>query len=179
MVPYEGRPGDIGLVCSSTTLGTFVRFAQTLVGDWTAYSHAFIVLQDGYIIEALPRGAAITRIDQYDPRSLVFSNFHLTEGQRSRIVEEAIRLEGTPYSFLDYLLIGLTHAGKRFNITPKWLRRLVYNSGKMMCSQLCAEAYSRAGLHLSESKEPHLLTPGDLATIFLKYSCVKFESHDE
>lgn len=178
MVPYQGRPGDIGLVYSSTKIGSFVRFAQALVGDWTVYSHAFIVLHDGYIIEALPQGAAITRLDQYNPRHLVFSNFRLTEGQRARVVEEAVRLEGTPYSFLDYLVIGLTHAGRRVNITPKWLRRYVYNSGKMMCSQLCAEAYKRAGLYLSDTSEPQDLTPGDLARIFLKYSGVRFSTHE-
>lgn len=161
---YIPRPGDIGLSSSTGPIGKFIRAAQALIGDYTFVTHAFIVLDDGYIIEAMPKGATFARIDKYP--NAVFSRFPLTEDQRGAICEEAIRMEGTPYSFLDYLALGATH----FNIFPEPVRKSVADSGKMICSQLAAEAYRRAGVDLfPDNRLPMDVTPGDLSRLFLEY----------
>lgn len=161
---YQPRPGDIGLSSSSGWIGNSIRRAQSIIGDYSFVTHAFIVLHDGYIIEAMPKGASFARVTKY-PDAL-YSRFNLTEDQRDLICEEAIRMEGTPYSWLDYLALGATH----FNIRPEPIRRRVADSGKMICSQLAAEAYRRAGVDLfPDNRLPMDVTPGDLSRLFLEY----------
>lgn len=163
---YKPKPGDIGLSYSNGYFSRFVRLAQALIGDWAIYSHAFIYLGDGYIIESLPQGATINRLEDYPPENVIFSHFRFTAEQRARICEEAIKLEGTPYSKLDFLAIGLSHYFGGRGI-PRWARRRVASSGKMICSQLVAEAYRRAGIELEPGSDPQDLTPGDLARIIM------------
>lgn len=160
---YTPQPGDIGLSSSTAWIGKFVRTAQAVIGDHSFVTHAFIVLQDGYIIEAMPGGATFNRIDKY-PHA-VYSRFDLTDEQRSEICDQAIMMHGTPYSYLDYLALAATH----FNIAPGPIRRRVADSGKMICSQLCAEAYRRAGVDLfPDMRIPMDVTPGDLSRLFLE-----------
>lgn len=164
--PYKPRSGDIGLSYGNTKFSRFVRFAQALIGDWAIYSHAFIYLGDGYIIESLTDGAKITRLDSIPPERVVFSQFRLSQEQRSQICEEARKLEGTKYSRLDFLAIGLTHFCDDCWL-PRWVRRRALYSGKMICSQLVAESYRRAGIELEPGKDPQDFTPGDLARIMM------------
>lgn len=162
---YTPKPGDIGLSSSTGWIGKFVRFSQSVIGDHSFITHAFIVLHDGYIIEAMPGGATFARLDKYP--NAIYSRFKLTADQRDDICVEAIKLYDTPYSFLDYLALGATH----FNICSEPIRRRVQNSGKMICSQLCSEAYRRAGVDLFPDKRlPMDVTPGDLSRLFLEYS---------
>ncbi len=164
---YKPRPGDIGLSYSGSIIGKMVRVAQSLVGDWAVYSHAFIVLHDGYIIEALPQGAQISHLSKYDQSPVVFSRFDLTLDQRDSICEEAIRLEGTPYSWLDFVAIGLNHYVPHWACLSKRIEARVLDSGKMICSQLCAEAYKRAGIDLAPGVNPQYITPGDISQMIL------------
>lgn len=175
MTKYVPKPGDIGLSSSDSLIGRFVRLGQAVVGDHSFVSHAFIVLHDGQIVEAMPGGAKFASLDKYP--EVVFSKYELTLEQRDAICEAAIRMEGTPYSFLDYLALFLTHLSKRSWVPLRWswlprvVRRRVTSSGHMICSQLCAEAYRQAGLDLTGgAEEPQDLTPGDLARYILKYN---------
>lgn len=175
MTKYVPKPGDIGLSSSDSLIGRFVRLGQAIVGDHSFVSHAFIVLHDGQIIEAMPGGARFASLDKYP--EVVFSKYELTWDQRDAICEAAIRMEGTPYSFLDYASLFLSHLAKKswvplpWSWLPGFLRRRVASSGHMICSQLCAEAYRQAGLDLTGGLEiPQDLTPGDLARYILKYN---------
>lgn len=162
-MPYTPKPGDIGLSSSTAWIGKFVRFSQAVIGDYSFVTHAFIVLHDGNIIEAMPHGATFAKVDKYP--EAVYSRFNLTDQQREDICVEAIKLYGTQYSFLDYLALGATH----FNICSGPIRRRVQDSGKMICSQLCAEAYRRADVELFPDKRlPLDVTPGDLSRLFLE-----------
>lgn len=162
---YTPKPGDIGLSSSTGWIGKFVKFSQAVIGDYSFVTHAFIVLPDGYIIEAMPCGATFGRLDKYP--EAVFSQFELTDDERDSVCTEAIRLYGTPYSFLDYVALAATH----FNICPQPIRNRVMDSGKMICSQLCAESYRRAGVDLFPDKRlPMDVTPGDLSRLFLEKS---------
>lgn len=171
---YQPKPGDIGLSSSNSLIGMFVRFGQAVVGDHSYVTHAFVVLHDGKIIEAMPGGARYATLDKYP--EAVFSRFELTKDQRDRICEEAIRMEGTPYSFLDYLSLFLSHLTKKrwvpfkYSWLPSVIRRRVLSSGHMICSQLCAEAYKRAGVSFTGEELAMDQTPGDIARIILQYT---------
>jgi len=164
---YVPKPGDIGLSYSNTLMGRCVRVMQGLIGDWAIYSHSFIVLHDGYIIESLPHGATINKIQKYDDSEVMYSRFNLTDDQRDSICEEAIRLEGTPYSWLDFVAIGAAHFMGEEKYVPKKIHDRVINSGKMICSQLVSEAYLRSGIDLEPGTTPQYLTPGDLSRIIM------------
>jgi len=163
---YVPKPGDIGLSYSNTLMGRCVRVMQGLIGDWAIYSHSFIVLHDDYIIESLPNGATIGKLDKYEGTEVMYSRFNLTDDQRDSICEEAIRLEDTPYSWLDFLAIGLNHFYEGGWMSRRVNKRVV-NSGKMICSQLVGEAYKRAGIDLEPGTNPQYFTPGDLSRIIM------------
>lgn len=154
------KPGDFGLTSLPGIVGQGIRAGQALIGDWSVYTHAFIFLGDDYILEAMPGGARIATIDEYkDSKYLTFSRFDLTGRQREEIVYQALRLEGTPYSFADYLSLAATH----YKIRPKSIRDFVQDSGHMICSQLVTEVYLRSGLQIFPGTDSLDVTPGDLA----------------
>lgn len=154
---YLPKPGDIGLTGSKSLTGRIVKAAQALIDDHSFVTHTFIVLYDGWIIEAQPGGATFSRLDKYP--DAVFSRYNLTDDKRTDIVVEAIKMHGTPYSFLDYLAIGLSH----WRMCPKSILNRVESSGHMICSQLCTEAYRRAGVDIFPERLPQDVTPVKLA----------------
>ncbi len=159
------RPGDFGLSKIGGFTGWWVGLGQFIVGDASRYTHAFIVLDDNTVVEAMPGGAIITPLEHYAGKA-VFSNLNLSDEQRSAIVKEGRALEGTPYSFLDYLALGAAHIG----LKPSWLKKYVAESGHMICSQLVDEVYRRAGIHMfSDGRLPQDVTPGDLANYLIEH----------
>jgi hypothetical protein len=155
----QPKPGDFGLTKIKGFLGFMVGFGQFLTGDSSRYTHAFIVLDDNRIIEAMPGGAKISSIDQYRNKA-IYSNIELTDQQREDIVKYAKKYENVKYSFLDYLSLALL----RFGIKPKKLRNFIQNKGHMICSQLVDHVYYLAGVHLfNDGRLPQDVTPGDLA----------------
>lgn len=159
-MPYTPRPGDIGLTVIGGPLGVMVTLGQWLTGDLSAFTHAFLVLDEGKAIEGDPGGARIVPLSKYADRPVRYSRwFPLTPAQREEIVAVAESLEGTPYSFLDYLALALTHLG----LPSKRIREYVRSSNHMICSQLVDYAYCKAGVHLFvDGRLSQDVTPGDL-----------------
>ena len=159
-------PGDIGLVRIPGRMGWLIAFGQLLLGDASKYTHAFIVINDQHSISASPGGAGWDNLNTYIGHGAAFGrNIPLTTDQRVRIVAEAEALLGTPYSFLDYLALGL----HRFKIRPKFIEKRVTDSGHMICSQLVDQCYLRAGIHLfSDGRLSQDVTPGDIANILIE-----------
>lgn len=154
----QPKPGDFGLVTIGGVLGFFVSLGQHLAGDSSKYTHAYIVLDDNKVLAAQPGGARVDLLSDYTNRA-IYSSMDLTDEQRHAIVEQAKSLEGTPYSFLDYLALALARLG----IKPKWLTKFIANKGHMICSQLVDEVYRRAGIKLfNDGRLPQEVTPGDL-----------------
>lgn len=155
------QPGDIGLTSSRAWTGRVIRSLQALIDDDSFVTHTFLVLHDGYIIEAQPGGAKFNRLDKYPEAQ--FTNIPLTDDERHRICVEGIKMHGVGYNWLDYLALGLTH----FKIFPAdFVRKRVEQSDKMICSQLCAEAYRRAGVDIFPDRRlPMDVTPGDLGRL--------------
>lgn len=159
MVP---APGMFGLVRTPGIVGRLISAAQTLAGSGSYYTHAFIVIGNGYVVQSHAHGAELATLERVTAdRAAVYSPLSLaTDTQRGRICHEAVAMIGTPYGYLDYLAIGaarLAHTDR--------LERYVATTGRMICSQLVDEAYRRAGVELFPGRIAGDVTPGDLARL--------------
>ena len=167
--------GDVGFYTIAGRVGGFVSFGQWLIdavaliqgknteGSW--FTHAFLVIQENgesrQIIEAMPGGARLVWLRGSDRTGYGYgyARLGLTEGQRGRILSEALALEGTPYSFLDYLSIALLHLG----LPRKFTAKRVADSGHMICSQLVDFVLCRVGMKLfADGRVSQDVTPGAL-----------------
>ncbi|MEV7250246.1 hypothetical protein [Streptomyces cyaneofuscatus] len=153
-------PGDFALTRIEGITGRLVAAGQALVGDAAPVQHAFLYVGNGMIVQAMPSGAELIRLEEASP-VVQWSTGHLDVGPHKRglIMLAATALVGTPYSFLDYASIALAH----YRIRPAWVRDFVADTGHMICSQLVDEVYLRAGVHLfDDGRLPGDVTPGDL-----------------
>jgi uncharacterized protein YycO len=158
------QPGAIGLTNVVGPVGRLISLGEFLCGDgFTRYEHAFLVLDNGELIEAQPGGAVIRPLTEYDQRDVLFvAPAGLTDEQRAAVVAAAVGYLGTPYSFLDYAAI----AAHRFRLPIPGLRRYVASTGHQICSQLVDQCYLDAGVHLfDDGRWPGWVTPGDLALL--------------
>lgn len=156
-------PGTIGFVQIEGLLGWVIRILQALTGDASRYTHTFIVLDDGTVMEAMPSGARIRPLAHYAGRKhLGFLRIPITDAEGTRIVVAARALEHRGYGFLDYFALALLAV----HIRPRLLRDFVRRSDRLICSQLCDLAYETAGLHLfADGRLNQDVTPGDLANL--------------
>lgn len=159
------QAGDIGLSRIGGFTGLWVSLGQLIIGDPCRYTHAYIVLDDDSVIEAMPGGARIASIHGRSPEDGMFyySRLPLTADQRAAIVREAraliARPGGVKYGFSDYLALALAHVG----IRPQWLKNYIANNNRMICSQLVDYVYCKAGIKLfTDGRLSQDVTPGDL-----------------
>lgn len=155
------QPGDIGLTSVVGPVGWGIRLGQWLNGSgFGVYEHAFLVLDNGTLIEAQPGGARIVGLDEDAGRRVLYvAPDGLTDKQRAAICTAAQRYVGTKYSFLDYAAI----AAHRFRLPIPWLRRYVASTRHQICSQLVDQCYQDADVHLfQDGRWPGWVTPADL-----------------
>lgn len=164
------QPGDYGVQRGNSLAAWAIKIATR-----SKFSHAFVVVRDGYVVEARASGAvcrplgvrdAIYSSDAIDPSS----------DERHDIVDYAMHLVGTPYGWLDIVSIGLLQYG----IRPKCVRDRVQRTDQLICSQLVDLANEGPpefvgavpgstvqlahGVHLfADGRLPMDVTPGDLA----------------
>jgi cell wall-associated NlpC family hydrolase len=161
-------PGDFGVTRIAGLPGRAIRFGQWLNGSgFEDYEHSFIVMPspDGSwppagVLGAQPGGARY-EVNPYAAAVTRYSAIPLTTQQRAAIVSVACKLEGTPYSWLDYASIGL----HRLHIRPKALEDFIASEHHMICSQLVVWVYKQAGIDLFPGRWPGDVTPGDLARL--------------
>lgn len=154
------QPGDFGLSRTPGIPGAILHVVQLINRDHSYWTHSFVVLDDGEVIEAARGGARISSLSKYDGRRVSYSNVNLSEYQRNKIVQEARSMEGIPYSYMDYVYLAL----KRFGLGYGLVKNYVKYSGRLICSQFVDEAHRRAGVHLfDDGRLPQDVTPGDLA----------------
>lgn len=154
------QPGDFALAKITGLTGRMVAAGQTMVGDRAPIQHAYVYVGGGYIVQAMPNGAEMIRLEDASPPVIWSTGLvPLTDRQRVSVVLEARELVDTPYSFADYLSIGLAY----FHARPVWVRDYIADTGHMICSQLVDEVYKRAGVQLfDDGRLPGDVTPGDL-----------------
>lgn len=156
------KPGDFGLSIIEGRVGALVNVGQAIIRDSSEWTHAFVVLDNGLVMEAMPGGARIAPLENYYDRKILFSNLPLTDENRRAIINVARALEGTPYSFLDYVSLALHHYG----INIEWLRKHIKNKGHMICSQLVDFCYQAAGIKLfSDGRWSQDVSPGALSRV--------------
>lgn len=135
--------------------GTLIRW-----GTNSSVNHAGIYLGNGEVIEALSAGAAVSPVANYDGE-LHWSTYPLTDEQRTRVVEEARKLIGVPYSWVDVACVALAHLIGVHVSEP--VRKRLRRQDRLMCSQLVDTAYLNAGIHLfGDGRLPGDVSPGDL-----------------
>jgi hypothetical protein len=171
-------PGAFFLREQTGWTGRWVAAAQAFVRRGSRWTHAGFILDNQEIAESQPQGVVIRPLSVlFDDRPLLISDAPMqvwlannAQGEnrrelevwmRQRIVANARAMEGTPYSWLDYLAL----AWAEWKL-PGWklLRNYVEDSGHLICSAYVDRGYSFSGLHLYK-KPPRLpgdVTPGDL-----------------
>lgn len=172
-------PGDVGFSTIGGRAGGWVSLGQALLRDECIFTHAYLVLPDGWLIEAMPGGARIVRLDGSDagasPRwgpGFAYGRVPLTDTQRGgfdRLARLGMhgddgqwtpRLVGRPYGFDDYLALALWEwrlPGHRL------VREKVRSSNRMICSQLVDFAWCAVGFHLFvDGRLAQDVTPGAL-----------------
>jgi len=160
-------PGTFGLTTIGGLLGLLISLGQWVIGDASRYTHAFVVLDDGTVMEAMPSGARIRSLDHalmHQPIAFSWA-IPLTAEQRAAIVAEARACERVRYGFSAYLHLALSRLGIRWG----WLIRHLERNGRMICSQLVDHVYARAGVQLFDDRRaPFDVTPGDLANLLIE-----------
>lgn len=123
-------------------------------------NHAGIILDtEGRTMEAQPKGADFGRVDNYKNDVLYVANLNLMPAVTVTVVENAIKLKGRGYGWLDIASIGLLQYG----IKPAYIRDIVEESSYLICSQLVDYDYDLSNVHLFTDKRlPMDVTPGDL-----------------
>lgn len=160
---FPSSPGLIGLVPIAGPVGFGIRVGQWLNGSgFEDFEHAFLDLGDGTLIEAEPGGARIRPLSEYADANVhwcdaIYAN--VSPAIRQAIADEARKLEGVPYSFLDYDAL----AAHRLGLGTEWLQHYIADSGHLICSQLVDLAYKRGGYQIfTDGRWPGFVTPGDL-----------------
>ncbi|MGW1859372.1 hypothetical protein [Streptomyces collinus] len=152
------QPGDFGLTRISGLTGRAVSLGQRLIGSGSYFTHAFVYVGSGEIVEAQPGGACRSPLPT--DRRVVFSDSNLTGSQRANIVRAAVGYIGTPYSYLDYLAIAESRIARIDS-----LEEFVGETHHMICSQLVAQCYADAGIPLFPGRVSGDVAPGDLARL--------------
>lgn len=174
-------PGSFFLTPTAGPVGFGIALGELLAGSPSRWTHAGIVLNDaGDVVEAQARGARLANLSEYPVRIISdapvqqwMADYGFADDNtrasyeysiRSRIVTEARKLVGTPYSFLDYFALAALH----LHLPNKWVRQRVAHSGSMICSQLVDAVYERCGIHLfKDGRLPGDVMPADLANYAL------------
>jgi hypothetical protein len=156
------QPGTIGLSVIEGFGGKLINVGQALHGDPSGWTHAFVVVDDNRVLQAMPKGSEYGSLDFYlEPGNAVFLPGWpaIEEWQAVRIPEVAESLLGVPYGFLDYLSLAFYGWGIKLPLT----RKRIVGKGQMICSQLVDEFFARLGIPLfSDGRLPMDVTPGDL-----------------
>lgn len=143
-------------------LGRAIRVGQALAGDPSPWTHAFVVVNAGQVLQAEPGGAKLVPIGWFldNPDAVWLHDWHpLDAPQRRALWDAACELVGTPYSFLDYGSLALA----ALHLRPRWVRDYVAATGHMICSQITDHLLGQVGVHLfDDGRIPGDITPGDL-----------------
>ena len=155
-------PGTIGLSQIGGLLGKAINVGQALHGDPSGWTHAFVVVDDSRVIQAMPGGSEYGSLDFYlQPGNAVFlPGWPDVRGiPQERILSVAGSLLGKPYGFLDYASLAFYGWGIKLPLTRRRIQKKEY----MICSQLVDEFFVRLGIQLfDDGRLPMDVTPGDI-----------------
>ena len=125
------------------------------------YSHAFMYIGNGFIVESTFGGVQISPLKKYDDgHHHVISVRHktLSAEERQKVRKSALKYLGKKYGYpqlLWYLLARMI--GKSED--PKW--QLDLDKNGMVCSEAIARAYEDNGFRIKDGLEPYAIEPVD------------------
>lgn len=150
-------PGDVGFSTIGGMVGVIPNIGQALLNDACRYSHVYIHIGGGMVLEAMPGGA---RIVPGAHRPGPWFRLPLSNAQRIQVPHYGETLEGLPYSFMNYPAL-IWHEYEW--VGHKMLRSYISHSKRMICSQLVDHLLCQAGYHVfNDGRWPQDVTPGDL-----------------
>jgi hypothetical protein len=158
------QPGDFAVINTGTPRGVLIDAGQWLAGGGRSeWDHAVIAsrwdLGVLHIVEALPGGSREVAW-HYEDHPHLWSTGHLEPCPEAGT--QARALVNIPYSWLDYVAIGL----HRLHINAPDLRKFMADDHGLICSQLVDLAYQRAGRHLfDDGRWPGFVMPSDLGQL--------------
>lgn len=176
--PANLQPGD--LLCTNITgeVGKLIGLGEWLdtfsfkklfnreLLELRVFSHVAVIRDSATLIEAEAGGARVAPIAEYlDGRPLMFSTglLGIDKATGQLIANYAEAMVGSPYSFLDYGAI----AAKRLHLPVPGLKDYINSSSHVICSQLAALAYDKAGKSLFPGYWPGYTTPLDVARLLV------------
>jgi hypothetical protein len=156
------KPGTIGLSIIGGFGGKLINVGQALHGDPSGWTHAFVVVDNNRVLQAMPNGSSYGNLDFYlQPGNAVFLPGwpDVSAVPLLHMASVADSLIGIPYGFTDYLSL----AAFGFGIKLPFTRKRIQDKGTMICSQLVDEFFLRLGIPLfDDGRLPMDVTPGDL-----------------
>ncbi len=155
-------PGTVGLTHVGGVGGRLIRWGQALDGArWPQWEHALIAVGDGTIVEARPDGAVRVPEGQATGDGIWWWAPLVGQSVRVMAAEAAVGMVGTPYGWVDYAALAAVRLGLR-HVLPGVEHRAASDT-TMICSQLVAAAYEKAGIQLVPGHPAWDVTPADLA----------------
>lgn len=156
-------PGIIGLTQIGGGVGKAIEFGQFLNGEgFETWEHAFVTLPGGLILEAEPGGARIVPFNYgsvYWCTAIYDHAPNVKNASPIALALEAGKLEGIPYSFLDYGAL----TAHRLHLWTPGLKRYIQTSKHEICSQLVDDFYWQLGEQIfTDGRWPGYVTPASL-----------------
>ncbi len=161
------EPGDFACVSVGGPGGALIGLGERMAGaGFSAYEHAFVYVGGMLVVEAEPHGARLRKLGAFEAHGQVTlwstGAIDLTDAERAKICTAARFRVGIGYSALDYLAIGLHHAG----IPAPGLRRFIASGHRLTCAQLIDDCYADAGVRLfDDGRWAGYVMPSDLAEL--------------
>jgi hypothetical protein len=159
----DPRPGDIVLVRGTGWLGKSIRFGLRIGRRSKAdrslayWSHAAIIVSShGHLIEVVPAGVILNRLENYRDQEYHYVYLDLSAADRARASSYAYSCLRQKYGRLSFILLTLAV------FTGDWFE--VPDRGQQGCVALIARALQRAGVTFA--RRPTDMTPADLAKNF-------------
>lgn len=127
----------------------------------SAFDHAFVIVEDGAIVEAEPGGVRLGHLSEYyGCRIAINSAEEVTVQQRAVVMATAKSMVGKPYNDLAFADDGLESLGWHW----RWLLKRAAGDGEVVCSQMVALCGQAAGLDWRGGADsPTETTPAMLA----------------
>ncbi|MEC5149163.1 hypothetical protein [Cryobacterium sp. GrIS_2_6] len=151
--------GQIGLVRTRGPLGWLIRAVTR-----SPVNHVVVAVDEVLCIGAEKSGARIRPMTHFG--HIDWSSFALTDSERSGIVAWCEGIEGSPYSWIDDVAIGLEQI--MHERTPRWLLRRLSATKTLQCAALADAAYVYgAGIQVFEDRRYFgCVFPGSYVAVF-------------
>jgi hypothetical protein len=153
------RPGDVMLIRGRGWVGQIIRAVQRVRyrkredHPFTYWSHAALIVTPWHLIEVIPAGVVMRKIELYRDHEYHYVHLELSASDRSRAVAFACSCLRKKYGLSSFLLLAASVLLRdRFKVPDR---------GQHGCVALIVRALQRAGMTFEQ--RPNDMMPADLA----------------